>query len=112
MKQTNKPLIGAQVEQLKMQKRTIERKTKYGVVKIEIAASAYVHEYPNRRSCRAEKCAVKSKNRKNTAGRYAQFVDITVKERRGFGTVNVPTGYVKKIVHHPVAKIINAAAGK
>ena len=111
MEKINVPLTAYQVENLTMQKRVVSHDKRGNP--IMGTAPAFVHEYPNRQSRRLEKQTISSKNRKNTKGRHAQFVDITIKQRKPFGVINVATGYVKKIVHHPViAKIINSTTGK
>jgi hypothetical protein len=68
-----------------------QRQMKTGIV--------YTHTFPNRQKRRYEKQTIASKNRKDTNGRNTQMVDITVKG--SFGQ-NIPTGWVRKIVHHPV----------
>jgi len=63
---------------------------------------SFTHTLPNRAQRRQDNKVVKSRNRVTTAGRYSQKVDITVKTQTAFGEVNEPTGYTRKIVHHPV----------
>lgn len=64
---------------------------------------SFTHTLPNRAQRRQDNKVVKSRNRATTAGRYSQQVDITTKRQTVFGfEVNEPTGYIRKIVHHPV----------
>jgi hypothetical protein len=108
---SNVVLKHMQVKELKAAKKTVETTRKQRGIEITVVKHvpipSYKHTLPNRRERRMEKQAIASRNRKNTAGRKVQFVDIILSEPTKFGRVKVPTGFIRKIVHHPVvAKVL------
>ena len=106
----NKPLTRAEVKALKPQK-SVPTKDKKGN---EIPAKpmlCFQHTAENRLDRRLDKQPLsKSRNRKNTKGRYRQVVPIMiVTATTKWGKIYEPTGYVRLINHHPVeAKIRNS----
>ncbi len=103
----NESLTRDEVKNLTMQKRNITKLVNGKEVVVgQAPILAYPHKFPNRAARRAELYHPATRNRKNTPGRRVQFVDVTVKRKTKFGLINEPTGWIRKIVHHPVlAKI-------
>ena len=94
---SNQPLTHRTVSELEVKTTT---KTDPKGREKRIHMLSYENPFPNRFQRRLDKRRMAHHNAKDKPGvRKVQFAPVMRKEKTKYGVVNIPTGYVRKIVH-------------
>lgn len=97
----NKTLHRDEMKALKPMRRTLTTDRKGNLLESPklVVMFSYQHDDYNRSQRRAMANTAKLNNRKATRGRIIQYADVMDKQHKSFGSVLIPTGRIRKILH-------------